>query len=154
MTWEERYRHRLAELRPLIFCLKSAIELFGRKNARELAQLTLEKYADDRFVAPYDDILKDKRWQTFRDDIIHRADDIEYSIEKYNENMVKVKYKRCMFYQIFDEYGLKDFVPIYCQTDYTTCQNIHPGISMTRTQSIADGAPHCDHEWNFKSDEE
>ncbi len=144
----------MAELRPLIFCLKSAIELFGRKSARELALLTLEKYADDRFVAPYDDIPKDKRWQTFRDDIIHRADDIEYSIEKYSENMVKVKYKRCMFYRIFDEYDLGDFVPIYCQTDYTTCRNIHPNISITRTQTIAGGAPHCDHEWNFKSDEE
>ncbi len=154
MTWEERYKLREAELKPLILCLKSAIELFGRQKARDLARLTLESYADDRFVAPYEDIPKDKCWSNFRDDIIHNADDIEYSIEKYGENMVKVKYVRCMFYEIFEEYGLGDFVPIYCQTDYATCRKIHPDIGMTRTQTIAGGATHCDHEWKFKSSEE
>jgi hypothetical protein len=154
MTWEEKLKNREAELKPLILCLKSAVDLVGRQKAKELARLTLEKYADDRFVAPYEDIPKDKRWSTFRDDIIHRADDIEYSIEKHDENMVKVKYMRCMFFEIFDKHGLGDFVPIYCQTDYTACKKVHPGISMTHSKTIAGGAPHCNHEWIYSPDEE
>jgi len=154
MTWDERYKQREAELKPMIFCLKAAIDMFGRKKAKELARLTLDKYADDRFVAPYENIPKDKRWTTFRDDIIHRADDIEYSIEKHNEQMVKVKYLRCMFFEIFKKYGLADFVPIYCQTDYTTCRKIDSNISMTHTQTIAGGASHCNHEWKYEPDDE
>ncbi len=146
---DDIYQVRFVELKPLIFALQSAIELYGRDKAGELAKVTLEKYADDRFVAAFDDIPAEKRWEKFRDDVIQFADDKQYSIDAHDKNMVKIKYLWCAFLDIFKAHGLEDFVPLYCDTDYTTCQKIHAGITMTRTQTLADGAPHCDHCWTY-----
>jgi len=150
MKKDEKYKKRLAELKPLIFSLQSAIELFGRDQAKKLARFAFEKYAHDRFVKPYLDIPADRRWAAFRGNLLHNADDIEYSIEKSDDNMVKVKYRRCLFYEIFRDFGLEDFVPIYCQTDYTTASGISPDIEFSRTRSIAGGAAYCDHCWTYR----
>jgi hypothetical protein len=151
MSNDEKYKKRLIELKPLIFGLQAAIELFGRDMAKTLARLALDKYAEDRFVAPFEQMPADKRWETFRNNIIHNADDLEYSVEKHSENMIKVKYQRCLFYEIFRDYGLEDFVPLYCRTDFVTAAKIHPDITLARTQTIASGAPYCNHCWTYKA---
>jgi hypothetical protein len=150
MSRDQKYQERLGELRPLIFSLQAAIELFGRERAKEMAKLALEKYAQARFVTSFDDIPMEERWEKFRGGIIHHADDIEYSVEKVDDSMIKIKYLRCIFLEIFRDYGLEDFVPLYCDTDYSTCRQIHPGISMTRTQTLAEGASFCDHYWVYR----
>lgn len=150
MTKDERYQKRLVELKPLVFCIQSAIELFGRDEAKRLAKVAFDKYAEDLFVVPYKTLPMEERWPTFRDNIIKNADDVEYSIEKRDDDMVKVKYLRCLFLEVFRDYGLEDFVPLYCHTDYKYPAAIHPGITMTRTQTLAEGAPYCDHCWKFK----
>jgi len=154
MSIDDRYKKRLAELKPLIFALQAAIELFGRDQAKRLAGAALKKYADDRFVKPYEKTPPDERWPVFRNNLIHNADDIEYSIEQHNDSMVKVRYKRCIFYEIFRDHGLKDFVPIYCGTDYSTATGIHPHLEFTRSQTLAEGAPYCDHCWTYKADDQ
>lgn len=149
MTREEIYKARLAELKPLIFALQSAIEVFGRDKAKELAEAAFTKYADDRFVREFRNIPLDERWAKFLEDRLNGADDIQYSIDMHEENMVKVRYLWCVFLDIFRKYGLEDFVPLYCETDFITCQKIHTGITLSRTETMAMGAPYCDHCWEF-----
>jgi len=153
MNKDEKYKKRLAELQPLMFCLQAAIEMYGRDEAKRLAGKALEKYAEARFVEPYKNIPKENRWRQFKDELIHHADDIEYSIEKLDENSVKVQYKYCTFFEIFKDNGLADFVPIYCRTDFTTSRAIHPNLSLNRSQTIAGGATHCDHLWSFEQEQ-
>jgi hypothetical protein len=150
MTMDKKYRQRLKELKPLIYCIQSSIKLLGRAKAKELAKMTLEKYASERFVAPYKDIPLEKRWPGFLESVISNADGIEYSVEEYTSSMVKVKYKRCIFHEIFKDHGLADFVPLYCAIDYTTARAIDPKIKMTRTQTISLGAEYCDHCWEYE----
>jgi hypothetical protein len=152
MKKDEKYIRRLIELRPMIFCLLAAIDLYGRDEAKKLAEKALQKYAEDRFVKPYKDIPMEKRWSHFQNQLIHNADDIEYSITKHDEKSVKVQYKRCIFFEIFKEHGLADFVPIYCRTDYAIGRAIHPNLNMSRTQTIADGGTFCDHNWTFEEE--
>ena len=59
MKKDEKYIRRLIELRPMIFCLLAAIDLYGRDEAKKLAEKALQKYAEDRFVKPYKDIPMD-----------------------------------------------------------------------------------------------
>jgi hypothetical protein len=150
MNKDEKYQKRLKELKPLIFSLQAAIELFGREKAKEMAELIFEKYAEERSVAPYKRLPQEKRWQVFRNHLLHNADDLEYSIEAVKSNMVKVKYLRCLFLEIFRDHDLEDFVPIYCRTDYTTAAKIDPQINFSRTQTLAEKAPYCDHCWTYK----
>jgi hypothetical protein len=133
-------------------CFQSAIELYGIEEAKKLAHTTLEKYAHDRFVREFDEIPTEKRWPMFRDETIKYADGIQYSIAEHDENMVQIKCTFCTFLEVFKKYGLEDFVPIYCATDYSVCKAIHPDIKMTRTQTLADGADYCDHCWTFKGE--
>jgi hypothetical protein len=149
MNKNEIYQARLPELKPLIFALQAAIELYGREKAKELARVAFEKYAYDRFVAGYAQIPPAQRWAKFRDELLEYADDTQYAIDFQEKNRVKIKYQWCVFLEIFRDHGLADFVPLYCATDFTTCQQIHPGITMTRTQTLADGASCCDHCWTY-----
>lgn len=149
MNKNDIYQARLAELKPMIFALRSAIELYGREKAKELAKATFEKYADDRFVQEYRKIPRDERWAKFQQDCLNWADDIQYSIDIHEENMVKVRYLWCVFFEIFKDHGLEDFVPLYCDTDFATCRKIHPDITLIRTETLAMGGPYCDHCWEY-----
>ncbi len=148
MKKDEILKQRLTELKPLAMCLQAAIELFGREKARELAKLALAKYAEDRFVKEFEDVSMDKRWSIFKNGVIKYADGVQYKIEKQEENLVKLKYLWCSFLEVFRKYGLEDFVPLYCETDYTTCRKIHPRIKMTRTKTLVE-SDHCDHCWVY-----
>lgn len=149
MIEDEKYLERLMELRPLCRFIQTAVEQLGREKAKELAAVAFEKYACDRFVAPYNDTPMDERWEIFREAIINGADESTYVLERYDDFMVKIRYLNCTFLNIFREFGLEDFVPLYCQTDYITCRRIHHDIAMTRTQTLAEGAAYCDHCWTF-----
>jgi len=151
MNKDQKFLERYAELKPMIFCIQAAIELFGREKARELAKVAFEKYSIDRFVMPLEDIPLQERWPAWRDNLIEHADGSMYSLDKHDENMIKIKYTRCTFLDVFRDAGLEDFVPMYCEMDYLTCQLIDPRIVMTRTQILAEGAPFCDHFWEFKT---
>ena len=43
MSKEKMYSERLVELRPLIFAIKSAIELYGRDEAKKFAKVLFDK---------------------------------------------------------------------------------------------------------------
>ena len=149
MKQEELYQQRLVELKPLIMCLQTSLELFGREATEKLAQITLEKYAHDRFVKQYDGIALDERWRIFRGNIVKYSDGYGYELIEQDEHVIKIKYHWCSFYEIFKDFGLADFVKMYCDTDYTTCRQIHPGINMTRTKILAAGDNCCDHCWTY-----
>jgi len=149
MKAEDKYLQRLMELKPLCLMIQAAIELWGRDQARELAVAGLNKYAHDRFVTPYDTVPTDQRWELFRNNIRIHANPEEYTIIEDTGNMIKLRYHRCFFLEVFRKFGLEDFVPLYCDTDFTTCRAIHSGITMTRTQTLADGAAYCDHCWRY-----
>ena len=154
MTREEMYKQREVELKPLIMCLQSAIELYGHDQAKELGRATMEKYAYNRFVKEFEDIPMDQRWGIFREEVISHADDLVYTIDKHDDNSIRIKYHWCSFHEVFKAYGLEDFVSLYCDTDFTTCRKIHPDITMTRTKILPDGADFCDHSWTYKPKEQ
>ena len=149
MTKDTLYQQCLKELKPMILTLQAALELFGEKQTERLAKTAIEKYAIDRFVRPYENIPLEKRWQTFRDNLIANADGKVYTIEESSENMIRAKFIRCLFLEIFREFGLERFVPIYCQTDHITAQLIHPNLTFRRTQTLAEGASFCNHQWIY-----
>jgi hypothetical protein len=150
MTRDEIYRERWGDLKALVFALQSAVELFGASEAKRFAKLLFERYAHDRFVTPFEAVPRDERWQRFREVCLAHADGVQYSIESQSENEVRIRYHWCTFWEIMKDHGLADFVPLYCETDYATCRAVHPGITMTRTQTLAEGGDHCDHCWRYE----
>ncbi len=60
---------------------------------------------------------------------------------------------RCRYAEMYQTLGLGDLgASLSCQRDFALIEGFNPRISLTRTQTIMQGAPFCD--FRFQSDEE
>ena len=52
---------------------------------------------------------------------------------------------RCRYAEMYRALGLADLgSSLSCQRDYALIEGFHPGVQLTRTQTIMEGATHCD----------
>ena len=52
---------------------------------------------------------------------------------------------RCRYAEMYQRLGLAEFGPILsCSRDATLIEGFNPSITLTRTQTIMEGASHCD----------
>jgi hypothetical protein len=58
---------------------------------------------------------------------------------------------RCRYAEMYREMGLGDIGHLLsCNRDGTFCQGYDPRIKLTRTQTIMEGASHCDFRYRFE----
>ena len=58
---------------------------------------------------------------------------------------------RCHFAEMYRRLGLADLGPILsCNRDGAMIEGFNPDIAFQRTQTIMDGAPHCDFRYGLK----
>ena len=70
-----------------------------------------------------------------------------------SENEVSYNVTRCRYAEMYQEMGLAEIGHILsCGRDGTFCTGFNPKIKLTRTQTIMQGASHCDfrYYWNEK----
>jgi hypothetical protein len=61
---------------------------------------------------------------------------------------------RCRFAEMYHRLGLADLGPILsCGRDAAMVEGFNPAIELTRTQTIMEGAPHCDFQYRQRRDE-
>jgi hypothetical protein len=77
------------------------------------------------------------RWSkgdALKKDFLHVAED------KLDFNVV-----RCRYAEVYAEMGLAHIGTILsCGRDGSLCEGYNPDVTLTRTQTIMGGAPHCD----------
>jgi hypothetical protein len=67
-------------------------------------------------------------------------DRLEQSAQQLSFNVT-----RCRYAEMYHALGLPDLgASLSCQRDFALVQGFNPGIELTRTQTIMDGAPFCD----------
>jgi hypothetical protein len=72
-------------------------------------------------------------------------DVLEQSPERLSFNVT-----RCRYAEMYRALGLADLgASLSCQRDFALVEGFSPDISLTRTQTIMQGAPHCD--FRFRS---
>jgi hypothetical protein len=60
---------------------------------------------------------------------------------------------RCRYAEMYREMGLGEIGHLLsCNRDGTFCQGYDPRIRLTRTQTIMEGASHCDFRYRFEPD--
>lgn len=65
---------------------------------------------------------------------------LESSPERLDFNV-----KRCRYAELYRALGLDDLgSSLSCQRDFALIEGFNPDIRLTRTQTIMEGAPHCD----------
>jgi len=60
-------------------------------------------------------------------------------------NTVRVNVTRCAYAEMYRKLGLAEFgYLLSCGRDFALFEGFNPGIEFTRTQTIMEGADHCD----------
>lgn len=69
-----------------------------------------------------------------------RIDYLEETAERLSFDVT-----RCRYAELYRELGMPELGEVMsCTRDGELCRGFHPGIRLTRTQTIMQGAPHCD----------
>ncbi|MGI9514808.1 MAG: L-2-amino-thiazoline-4-carboxylic acid hydrolase [Anderseniella sp.] len=78
---------------------------------------------------------------------------LEVDMLEETENTVNYNVTRCQYAEMYKEMGLADIGHMLsCGRDGTFCKGYDPRISLIRTQTIMQGASHCDFRYSFKDE--
>jgi L-2-amino-thiazoline-4-carboxylic acid hydrolase len=103
----------------------------GRELAQVLGEQTLEAFAQTL-----------GRW---RENGALEIDVLEQSPGRLSFNVT-----RCRYAEMYRALGLADLgASLSCQRDYALAQGFNPAIQLERTQTIMEGATHCDFRFRF-----
>ena len=57
---------------------------------------------------------------------------------------------RCRYAELYEKLGIREFgTALSCARDYALIEGFNPDVSLKRTQTIMEGAPHCDFRYSL-----
>jgi phage gp46-like protein len=72
-------------------------------------------------------------------------DALNYSVTEQSEDAVEIDVTRCRYAEFYKELGEPELgFLLVCTADFTVAEGFGPNIKLTRTQTIMQGADHCD----------
>jgi hypothetical protein len=78
---------------------------------------------------------------------------LELTVLRDNAEVLEFNVTRCQFAEMYRRLGLADLGPILsCGRDGAMIEGFNPEITLTRTQTIMEGAPHCDFRYRKNRD--
>jgi hypothetical protein len=77
---------------------------------------------------------------------------LELDVLRDDDEAFEFNVTRCRYAEMYRRLGLADLGPILsCSRDGTMIEGFNPGIAFERTQTLMDGATHCDFRYRAKS---
>ena len=74
-----------------------------------------------------------------------RGGTLEVTVRKQGDKVFAFDVTRCRYAEMYRSMGLAEIGPLLsCQRDGSFCEGYDPRIKLTRTQTIMQGASHCD----------
>lgn len=109
---------------------RRVIEQVAREQGRELAQ----RAGDD---SPASLLRALEPWT--RDGSLH------LTVLRQDDRALDFNVTRCRYAEMYREMGLPELGRVLsCSRDFALCGGFNPALKLTRTQTIMEGAPHCD----------
>lgn len=133
--------------------LEAFSQEFGRDRVVELVkpvirQLALEQGAilaesfGDRSLAALGRVLE--MWK--------QGGALEIEVIEQSEHCLSFNVTRCRYAELYRDLGMEDLGPILsCSRDFALVEGFNPDISLTRTQTIMEGAEFCGYLFEEKS---
>jgi hypothetical protein len=107
----------------------------GADLARELGAMSLEAFA--RCL---------DRWS--------EGGALEIDVLEQSAGRLSFNVTRCRFAEMYRALGLHDLgASLSCHRDFSLVEGFNPAIELTRTQTIMEGASHCDFRFRFATPE-
>ena len=74
-----------------------------------------------------------------------REDALEYKVIEQSQDYFEFDVTRCRYAEFYKELGEPELgFLVVCSADFPTAEGFGPDIKLTRTQTIMQGASHCD----------
>lgn len=82
-----------------------------------------------------------------------RGGALEIEVKEKSEARYRYHVTRCRYAEMYREMGLGAIGHLLsCQRDGTFCEGYDPKLKLTRTQTIMEGASHCDFDYRYAKD--
>ena len=112
-----------------------------RRSSVEQGRQMAAEVGGDTSLRSFADIMP--RWS--------KEDAITMVIEESSETRLAFDVTRCRYAEMYREMGLGDIGHLLsCQRDGTFCEGYDKRLKLTRTQTIMQGASHCDFKYDYE----
>jgi hypothetical protein len=82
-----------------------------------------------------------------------RGEALDYSVRAQSQDVYEVDVTGCRYAQFYQELGEPELgFLLVCSQDFTFAEGLGPDIKLTRTQTIMQGASHCDFRYRRQKD--
>jgi L-2-amino-thiazoline-4-carboxylic acid hydrolase len=82
-----------------------------------------------------------------------RGDALDYRVIEQSQDAFEVDVTGCRYAEFYKELGEPELgFLLVCSADFSTAEGFGPGIELTRTQTIMQGADHCDFRYKRSSE--
>lgn len=120
--------------------LASAVRASAMAQAREMAQRVNGLTSMQTFID--------------RQELWTRGGALEREVIEENESRYRFNVTRCKYAEMYREMGLGEIGHLLsCQRDATFCEGYDQRLKLTRTQTIMQGASHCDFDYTYEKDQ-
>lgn len=84
-------------------------------------------------------------------DLWTAEDALEIDVKRQDAEGFEFNVRRCRYAEMYREMGLGEIGHLLsCNRDGTFCEGYDPDIKFTRTQTLMQGASHCDFRYSYK----
>jgi len=137
---------RDVEARILSPVIEALGESFGRDQVLSVVQRTIVKIAREQ-GADLSKQMGNNSLQEFSKTLQFwtRDDALNIEVIEESEEVLSFNVTRCRYAELYASIGIDDLGTIFsCARDYALIEGFNPNVSLTRTQTIMEGAAFCD----------
>jgi len=129
--------------------LKHVYDTLIESHGKTVAQATIKAAVRTASIEQAQEMAegKDNSMRAFQAnyEMWSRGGALETDVLEATETTFDFNVTRCRYSEMYREMGLGEIGHLLsCQRDGTFCEGFNPKIKMTRTQTIMQGASHCD----------
>lgn len=141
-------------IRPIYEEMKAQL---GNEVARKIISAAITRNAVEQGAAYAESEGGDTSLESFHALLPQWKANGALEVEMLEETGTDVHYNvtRCQYAEMYKDMGLAEIGHLLsCGRDATFCKGYDPRISLIRTQTIMQGASHCDFRYSIKDDED
>ena len=143
---------RDVEARILTPVIEALAESFGLEAVLSVVQSTIVKIAREQ-GADLSNLMGNNSLHHFSETLQYwtRDDALKIEVIEESEDVLSFNVTRCRYAELYDNLGIRDIGTIFsCARDFALVEGFNPDVTLTRTQTIMEGAPFCDFRYRLK----
>ena len=143
---------REVEARILIPVINALGEAFGRDEVLAVVRETIVKIAREQGAA-LSQQMGGNSLKNFVDSLAYWTKDnaLEIDVIEESDRVLSFNVTRCRYAELYESLGIREIGTRFsCTRDFALIEGFNPDISLKRTQTIMEGATHCDFRYRRK----